>query len=97
VIQVRFRDIGLAIPLLLQVWLFLSPVIYPFEQVPERFKGLYSLNPMAGLIDGFRRVTVQGQAPDWALLSTSAVIVALLLPSSYMFFKWVDATLADRM
>ncbi|HOC18379.1 MAG TPA: ABC transporter permease [Vicinamibacterales bacterium] len=96
-IQVRFRDIGLAIPLLLQVWMFLSPVIYPFEQVPDRFKGLYSLNPMAGLIDGFRRVTVQGQAPDWALLSTSAVIVALLLPSSYMFFKWVDATLADRM
>lgn len=96
-IQVRFRDMGLAIPLLLQAWLFLSPVIYPFDQVPDRFKRLYSLNPMAGLIDGFRRVTVQGQAPDWGLLATSAAIVALLLPGSYLFFKRVDATLADRM
>ena len=96
-VQVRFRDIGLAVPLLLQVWLFLSPVIYPVDRVPARFRTLYSLNPMAGLIDGFRRVTVQGQPPDWSLLATSAAAVALLLPSAYLFFKWVDATLADRM
>ena len=96
-VQVRFRDIGLAVPLLLQVWMFLSPVIYPFEQVPPRFRGLYSLNPMAGLIDAFRRVTIQGQAPDWPLLATSACFIAVLLPSAYLVFKWVDATLADRM
>ena len=96
-IQVRFRDIGLAVPLLLQVWMFLSPVIYPVEQVPARFRGLYALNPMAGLVDGFRRATVQGQAPDWALLAGSAATIAVLLPSAYLFFKWVEATLADRM
>jgi lipopolysaccharide transport system permease protein len=96
-VQVRFRDIGLAVPLLLQVWMFLSPVIYPVEQVPARFRGLYSLNPMAGLIDAFRRVTVQGLPPDWGLLATSAGLVAIALPSAYLFFKWVEATLADRM
>lgn len=96
-VQVRFRDIGLAVPLLLQVWMFLSPVIYPFEQVPARFRGLYALNPMAGLVDGFRRATVQGQPPDWGLLAVSAGTIAVLLPSAYVFFKRVEATLADRM
>ncbi|HSK09176.1 MAG TPA: ABC transporter permease [Vicinamibacterales bacterium] len=96
-VQVRFRDIGLAVPLLLQVWMFLSPIIYPYSQVPERFRGLYSLNPMAGLIDGFRRVTVQGQLPDWPLLGISVAVTGVLLPVSYLYFKSVDATLADRM
>ena len=96
-LQVRFRDVGLAMPLLLQVWMFLSPVVYPYSQVPARFRPLYQLNPMAGLIEGFRRVTVQGQAPDWQLLSVSALVCAALLPACYVYFKYVDATVADRM
>jgi lipopolysaccharide transport system permease protein len=96
-IQVRYRDIGLAVPLLLQVWMFLSPVIYPFAQVPERWRTMYSLNPMAGLIDGFRKVTVLDRAPDWPLLAISASVTLLLLPAAYFCFKSVDLTLADRM
>lgn len=96
-LQVRFRDVGLAMPLLLQVWMFLSPVVYPVSQVPARFRWLYRLNPMAGVIEGFRRVTVQGQPPDWGLLFVSAVVAAILLPACYLYFKFVDATLADRM
>jgi lipopolysaccharide transport system permease protein len=96
-LQVRFRDIGLAMPLLLQVWMFLTPVVYPYSQVPARFRPLYQLNPMAGLIEGFRRVTVQGQPPDWHLLLVSASISAALLPACYLYFKYVDATIADRM
>lgn len=96
-LQVRFRDVGLAMPLLLQVWMFLSPVVYPASQVPRRFRALYELNPMAGLIEGFRRVTVQGQAPDWHLLLVSALVSAALLPACYIYFKFVDATVADRM
>lgn len=96
-LQVRFRDVGLAMPLLLQVWMFLSPVVYPYSQVPARFRPIYQLNPMTGLIEGFRRVTVQGQPPDWHLLSISAVVALALLPACYVYFKYVDATVADRM
>lgn len=96
-LQVHFRDVGLAVPLLLQVWMFLSPVVYPYSQVPVRFQPLYQLNPMAGLIDGFRRVTVLGQPPDWHLLLISALVSAALLPACYVYFKYVEATLADRM
>jgi lipopolysaccharide transport system permease protein len=96
-LQVRFRDVGLAMPLLLQVWMFLSPVVYPYSRVPARFRPLYQLNPMAGLIDGFRRVTVQESAPDWHLLLISTLVAAALLPACYAYFKYVDATVADRM
>jgi lipopolysaccharide transport system permease protein len=96
-LQVQFRDVGLAMPLLLQVWMFLSPVVYPYSQVPARFRPLYQLNPMAGLIEAFRRVTVQGQPPDWHLLLVSALVSAALLPACYVYFKYVDATVADRM
>jgi lipopolysaccharide transport system permease protein len=96
-LQVQFRDVGLAMPLLLQVWMFLSPVVYPYSQVPVRFRPLYQLNPMAGLIDGFRRVTVEGRLPDWHLLLISALVSAALLPICYVYFKYVDATVADRM
>ncbi len=96
-IQVRYRDVGLAVPLLLQIWMFLSPVVYPYSQVPVRYRWVYQLNPMAGLIEGFRRVTVLGQAPDWHLLLVSTIICGALLPVCYLYFKYVDATIADRM
>src|SRR3982750_2062084 len=53
-VQVRFRDIGVAMPLLLQVWMFASPVVYPLSAVPDRYRMLYVLNPMTGMIDSFR-------------------------------------------
>jgi len=96
-VQVRFRDIGIAVPLLLQVWMFLTPVVYPFRHVPERWRWLAGLNPMAGLIEGFRRVTVQNVAPDWGLLLVSAVATAVALPAAYLYFKAVDTTVADRV
>ncbi len=96
-VQVRFRDVGIAMPLLLQVWMFLSPVVYGYDQVPVRYRWLYDLNPMAGPIEAFRRVTVLGQAPDWRLLLISALTAFALLPACYLYFKYVDATIADRM
>ena len=96
-VQVRFRDIGIAVPLLLQVWMFLTPVVYPFSHVPQRWRWLYGLNPMTGMIEGFRRTTVQAQPPDWGLLSVSALITFFALPAAYLYFKAVDATVADRV
>ena len=93
--QVRFRDIGVAVPLLLQLWLFATPVIYPLSSVPERFKSLYSLNPMVGIIESFRQVSLRGAAPDQWSLAMSAVISVVLLCLSYVYFKHLESTMAD--
>ena len=93
--QVRFRDIGVAVPLLLQVWLFATPVIYPLSAVPERLRPFYMLNPMVGIIESFRRVILNGTAPETSSLLLSAAIAVILLVVSYLYFKWVEATMAD--
>jgi lipopolysaccharide transport system permease protein len=93
--QVRFRDIGMAMPLLMQLWMFVSPVVYPLDQVPSRFRAFYELNPMVGIIESFRRVTVQGTPPETRLLALAAVISFALLPMAYAYFKKVEATVAD--
>ncbi len=93
--QVRFRDIGVAVPLLLQLWLFATPVIYPFSAVPSRWRPFYVLNPMVGVIEGFRQVILRGAAPETSSLLISAAISVILLVASYLYFKRVEATMAD--
>jgi len=92
---VRFRDIGVAMPLLLQLWMFATPVVYPLSAVPQRFRGWYVLNPLVGVIENFRRVVLQGVAPDSQSLAISAIVAAILLPLTYLYFKHVEATMAD--
>jgi lipopolysaccharide transport system permease protein len=93
--QVRFRDIGVAMPLLLQLWMFATPVVYPLSAVPQWLRAPYMLNPMVGVIENFRQVTLHGAAPDFRLLGISALIAVVLLAASYVYFKRVEATLAD--
>lgn len=93
--QVRFRDIGVAVPLLLQVWLFATPVIYPLSAVPARWRTIYVMNPMVGIIESFRQVLLRGAAPDSGSLLISAVISVILLVVCYIYFKLVEATMAD--
>ena len=93
--QVRFRDIGVAVPLLLQLWLFATPVIYPLSSVPERFRSIYLLNPMVGVIDNFRQVSLRGAEPDYRTLMIAAVVSVVLLCLSYVYFKHLESTMAD--
>lgn len=93
--QVRFRDIGMAVPLLLQLWLFATPVIYPLSAVPARWRSFYELNPMVGIIESFRQVVLKGEPPDMRSLMFSAVVSVILLFVSYLYFKRVEATMAD--
>lgn len=93
--QVRFRDIGVGMSLLLQLWMFATPVVYPLSAVPERLRPFYMLNPMVGLVENFRRVVLQGVAPDFRMLGISALISFILLPAAYIYFKRVEATVAD--
>jgi lipopolysaccharide transport system permease protein len=94
-IHVRFRDIGLAMPLLLQVWMFTIPVVYSLQSVPVRFRKLYLLDPIAGLIENFRTVLLRGRRPDAVSLALSAAIAFACLAISYAYFKSSEATMAD--
>jgi lipopolysaccharide transport system permease protein len=93
--QVRFRDIGIAMPLLMQLWLYASPVVYPVSIVPERFRHWYALNPMAGVVENFRGIVIQQKTIDWGLLMPGLMVAAILLPLSYLYFKSTESTLAD--
>ncbi|MDH4179891.1 MAG: ABC transporter permease [Armatimonadota bacterium] len=94
-INVFFRDIRFIIPLATQVWMYVSPVVYPLNEVPERFRPYYMLNPMAGIIDGYRRVVLHGQLPDFGALGVTAAVSLVLLVGGYAFFKRVEMRFAD--
>ena len=94
-VQVRFRDVGVAVPIALQVWMFASPVVYPLASVPVRYQYLYQLNPMAGIIEGLRRVVLHGTPPLVVPLVISTIVSAAMLVLAYGYFKRVEATMAD--
>jgi lipopolysaccharide transport system permease protein len=94
-LQVRWRDVGVAMPVLVQVWMFVSPVIYPLGVVPDAWRPLYLLNPIAGIIHSFRDVLLRGQAPDPVPLGYAVVVTAFALPLAYQVFKRAEATMAD--
>lgn len=94
-LQVRWRDVGVALPAAMQLGMLVSPVIYPLGLVPEAWRPLYLLNPMAGIIQSFRDILLRGQAPDPLPLALATVVVALTLPLSYLVFKRTEATMAD--
>ena len=93
--QVRWRDVGVAMPVVVQVLMFVSPVIYPLSVVPERWQPLYLLNPLAGIIDAFRDVLLRGQQPDPGPLGYAVFVTACALPIAYLVFKRAEATMAD--
>jgi lipopolysaccharide transport system permease protein len=92
-----YRDVASIIPFVVQFWMLASPVAYPSSLVPERWRWLYGLNPMAGVIEGFRwALTGHGQAPG-PLLLASAGMVVLILVGGLFFFQRIEGTIADRV
>lgn len=94
-LQVRWRDIGVALPVAIQLGMFVSPVIYPLGVVPEQWRPLYLLNPMAGIIQSFRDILLRDQRPEALPLAMAVVVTALALPAAYLLFKRTEATMAD--
>jgi lipopolysaccharide transport system permease protein len=94
-VNVFFRDVRFIVPLALQVWMYLSPVIYPVTAVPEQWRWLYFLNPMAAIIDSYRRVLLMGQPPDWPYLALSAAVSLVVLVLGYRYFKSAEKQFAD--
>lgn len=93
-LNVKYRDIGTALPVLLQLWMFASPIIYPSSLVPPEWKWAYELNPLTGIIEGFRSV-VLGLELNWRSLLASAVITLALLVYSTFAFKRLEDEFAD--
>src|SRR5947207_10530868 len=92
-----YRDVRSVIPFVITFWMFASPVAYASSLVPARWRWLYGLNPMAGVIDGIRwAITGRGQAPGLLLLA-SACAVALVFLGGLFFFNRMEISVADRV
>ena len=90
-----YRDVQYAVPFLTQFWLFITPVAYPASLVPERFRWLFGLNPMAGVVEGFRWALLGKARPDVALLALSSAAVVALLLGGLFYFRRMEREIAD--
>jgi lipopolysaccharide transport system permease protein len=94
-LNVKFRDVGMLVPFLIQIWMYLCPIIYPISVVPDRFRPIYGLNPMVGVIEGFRWSLLGSTAPDWSMVAASTATSLLVLISGLVYFRRVEANFAD--
>jgi homopolymeric O-antigen transport system permease protein len=94
-LNVRYRDVGHTVPFLIQIWMFASPVAYPVSVLPEKWRLLYSLNPLAGVIEGFRWALLGKESPDFRVIAVSTVVVVALLFGGLIYFKRTERTFAD--
>jgi lipopolysaccharide transport system permease protein len=92
--NVQYRDFQYTLPFLIQLWLFASPVVYPSTLLPDSYRWIYGLNPMAGVIEGFRW-TLLGTNPPSTMIAFSFVIVMVVLISGAYYFKRMEKTFAD--
>jgi lipopolysaccharide transport system permease protein len=94
-LNVRYRDVRHTIPFLIQCWLYASPVAYPVSLVPDSWRTLYALNPMAGVIEGFRWALLGQASPDLSVMLVSLLAVLGLLIGGLIFFHAMEQTFAD--
>ncbi|MEQ1654280.1 MAG: ABC transporter permease [Nitrospira sp.] len=92
---VRFRDIAAAMPLVTQIWMFATPVVYPSSLVPEQWKWLNDLNPMAGVIEGFRWALLKTPPPSLGKMAITAALVSALLLLGMSYFNRMARKFAD--
>jgi lipopolysaccharide transport system permease protein len=84
-LNVKYRDIGLGLPVMIQLWMFVSPIVYPLTLVPQKWRWLYSLNPLVGIIESFRAFLFNLEIDRWALTVSSVVTIVLLVYSAHAF------------
>jgi lipopolysaccharide transport system permease protein len=96
-LNARYRDIRYVLPFGLQFWMFVTPVAYPASLVPERWRSLYALNPMVGVIEGFRAAFLGGPAPSAGALAASSLVAAVLVLTGAAYLRRVERTIADSI
>lgn len=93
-LNVKYRDIRFAVPFLIQIWMFATPIIYPSSLIPEKWKFLLAINPMAGIIEGYR-AALFGREFDWSMLGISALITVVIFGVSVVIFRRMEKEFAD--
>ena len=96
-LNVKYRDVGLLVPFLTQIWMYVSPIAYSSEIVPERYVWLYSLNPIFGVVEGFRWALLGKAAPALGPLLLSCGVVLLLSISGLWYFRRTEHSFADNI
>lgn len=96
-LNVVCRDIGHAQPFLIQIWLFATPVIYPASLIPEAWRMLYALNPMVGVVEGFREALFRTEGQSGSMMGLSVLVAGVLLVSGLYVFNRVEQTIADTV
>ena len=95
-INVKYRDVGIMLPVLMQLWMFLSPVLFPSRLMPEKWRLLYSLNPLVGIVDGFRSALL-GTPFNWPAICISVAVAAITLIVALYFFRRMERGFADTI
>ncbi len=94
-INIQYRDVRHIVPFLVQVWMYVSPVVYPLSLVPERYRTLYALNPMAGIIATFRVVLLRTGDIPWETLGISSAVGLALFVSGALYYRSTERVFAD--
>jgi len=94
-LNVYYRDVKYALGLIVTLWMYATPIIYPMTLVPERFRKFYLLNPMTGLIESYRDVLVKGSGPQLLYVGVAAAGAVLLFVLGYFYFKRIEMSFAD--
>ena len=94
-LNVKYRDVAHAIPFLVQFWMYASPVVYSVNLIPEKWRLLYSLNPMSGVIEGFRWALLGKEQPAFSTIVVSTLVVLALLFGGLVYFRRTERTFAD--
>lgn len=94
-LNVKYRDVKYTIPFLTQFWLFITPIAYPTSLVPEKWRVVYGLNPMAGVVEGFRWALLGQSTLNWYVMTASVTIVIVLLVGGLIYFRYMEKTFAD--
>jgi lipopolysaccharide transport system permease protein len=94
-LNVKYRDIRFTIPFLVQLWMFASPIIYPASMIPEKYRLFYALNPMTGIIEGFRSVLLETVAFPFEMILISSIISITIFTAGLFYFKQMERYFAD--
>jgi lipopolysaccharide transport system permease protein len=94
-LNVRYRDVKYAVPFAVQIWMFMTPIIYPSSLIPKRFQALLALNPADGIIEAFRHTLAPSLPLRWDLLGISTLIIGALLVAAFAFFNRTERAFAD--
>jgi lipopolysaccharide transport system permease protein len=96
-LNVQYRDINYILPFLTQFWLFITPIAYPASMIPEKWQLLYSLNPMTGVVEGFRWALLGANEAPGPMIAVSSTIAILLMITGLFYFRRMERTFADEI